>query len=190
MYSDPDSLPVFSGRDKVSTKLGSRWVGLVVLLANFFPCSAAAELSCSDEAADVGEWVRLTPTQSPDSAVLEEIAKDRLPSRSNCAEATFTGAGLDGVVTESQWSLILQAVVGSTGMVERFRIVYRPKLSIDFEGPVAKALSEWRFEPFLFDGKMVPLCIIFAIAKPMGSGSSDACTERPETEAEPAEPGQ
>ncbi len=163
-----------------------RWlaIGLVALLTSFLPCWAAAELSCADRKKDIGEWVQLTSIQSPEDAVLDGVVKGHLLSRTTCAEAIFTESGLD-VVTESQWSLVLQAVIGSAGVVERFRIVYRPKLGIDFEAPVAKAIAEWRFEPAFSDGKQVPFCTFFSISKPMGSRSSDTCLESHETEAEP-----
>ncbi len=158
-------------------------IGLVVLVASFLPCWTAAELSCSDRREGIGEWVQLTSTQSPEDDVLEGVVKGRLPLRMTCAEAIFTDSGLD-VVTESQWSLVLQIVIGSAGLVERFRIVYRPKLGIELEGPVAKALAEWRFEPALSAGKRVPVCRFFSMSKPMGSRSSDTCLESREAEAE------
>ena len=134
----------------------------------------SATLPCDLAMPGASDWVLISKRQSPPSLV---IAAELLPGKMElitCSEAVYTDRGLD-VVTESQWTLVLKAVIAPEGIVERFKILNQPQIRTDLLEPTRQALSQWRYRPVVLEGKTRPICLTLALNKPLGSRTSTAC---------------
>ncbi len=119
-------------------------------------------------------WVSVLKAQTPDHLVYTAAEGRNRPKLIECTEAVFTESGLD-VVTESQWILVLGVVVNRKGLAERFKVLRRPLMNIDLEGPLTQALKGWRYHPVAENGEAVAVCDIVVIKKPLGYRSSSNC---------------
>ena len=131
-----------------------------------FPCDPAMP--------GAGDWMIISERQSPPDVV---VAAELLPGTMEllaCSEAVFTDSGLDAV-TESQWTLVLKAVIDAEGKVERFKIIHKPPIGTDLLEPTKQALRQWRYRPVVLEGKARPICLTLALPKPLGSKDSAAC---------------
>jgi hypothetical protein len=139
---------------------------LIVLAFN------VASLNGQDAAAD---WVRITPDQVPEAAVMELKDLNGL-RREECREAVWESTGSDRIA-ESQFTIFVIAVVNRTGHIQRFRIVRNP-LNVDL-APVRNALAAWRFTIPEAARSSDAFQITIVIPKDFGATSSACETAKP-----------
>jgi hypothetical protein len=120
------------------------------------------------------DWIRITPVQADTSAVVK-LERSRHPTLVTCREASFTSTGLD-VVTESQFTLVLTAVVDRSGQVQRFRVDHKPPLPIDFFATALRdALKDWRYSRLEREQPGEAFETTFTLFKPLGSARTSGC---------------
>ena len=149
----------------------------VVLAAISLLAVAQPETVCAELAPD-HEWIHLTGEETDDRSIVSLGSHDSPPKRTDCSEALFTESGSD-VVTEWQWSVVAALIVSSAGTVERFKVLYRPRLRVVVDEPIATALKLWRYEPLRRLGEPVAFCDIVVFTKKRGDRSSSVCGEVP-----------
>jgi hypothetical protein len=118
-------------------------------------------------------WVRLSTKQTPPRGVVR-VDYRHAPRRTACQEVAFASNGAD-VISESQFTLIVEVVVNRSGRVERFRFARKPPWPIDFEGPVGAALSAWRYDSAWSHPRGDALEFAIAMGKPNGASKTQAC---------------
>jgi hypothetical protein len=119
------------------------------------------------------DWVRLTAQQTKPSAVIR-FSDSQQPTLNQCREATFESNGLD-LVSESQFTLIVIAVVDRGGKIQRFRIARKPSFKLDLTTPVRRALATWRYEALKAGQLGDAFERVILLAKPMGARQTSAC---------------
>lgn len=156
------------------TRLSSRWCFHPFLLAFLWALvlpspglAAMGKLASCSEIEHSSAWVSLDETQEGQAPNLTELPVVVGPSITDCEPVVLPSSGLDWI-TESQWALVIQAVVDESGAVDRFRILNQPRLGVDLLQPFTEALPSWRFEPLEENGKPIPSCVLFVLTKRMG----------------------
>ena len=129
--------------------------------------------------ADEDGWVVLSEALSSESEIVDAHELPVFPRQLECREAVFPTSGMDAV-TESQWGVVVEIVVASDGLVERFRILRPSILSIDTVNPVAKALRYWRYESCEVGGVLKPFRMYASLWKPHGAGVTSYCSRQEE----------
>ena len=89
-------------------------------------------------------WVPLTAHQTKPDAVVR-LRESLQPALNTCREVAFKSTGID-IISESQFTLVVIAVVDRGGAIQRFRIAQRPPIELAFTKLVGQALAIWRYE--------------------------------------------
>ena len=123
----------------------------------------------------VTEWIELLPEQTAESAVVS--LKDESitpPAVQDCAEIIFESNGCD-FITESQFTIIVWAVINCEGKIERYRILRKPPVSVDFTVNISQALSKWRFKPAHTADKNIAVYEVLVFPKELMAVQTSAC---------------
>ena len=116
-------------------------------------------------------WIHITKDQATQAAVVKLKEPQRLQLET-CREAAFESTGSD-FISESQFTLIVLAVVDRAGQIQRFRIAMGPPAPVDLAKPIQRALEAWRYK-VPTSGEAFEIAIV--LRKAMGAAQTSACS--------------
>ena len=119
-------------------------------------------------------WIHITKDQSPggrwETQGTQGLRVD------TCQEAAFESTGMD-FISESQFEVIVLAVVNRTGEIQRFRITDGPPTptNVDLAKPIQRALAAWRIRlpEVRRSGETFEFAIV--LPKALGAMQTSAC---------------
>jgi hypothetical protein len=134
-------------------------------------------------ASTVGEWVPVATKQIGADEVVK-LDSALKPVLATCQEIQFASSGLD-VVSESQFSVVIELVVDRTGGVARFRVLRKPELPIEFTKPLQTALAKWRYSAIPAQQRGAAFSFVEVLSKRLGTALTDDCKRLRSRQAPP-----